>query len=48
MEYGVTGIPETYFITPDGMINRKVIGAISRSLLEQNIADARQNNEATR
>ncbi len=44
VEYGVTGIPETYFITPDGMINRKVIGAISRSLLEQNIADARQSD----
>lgn len=48
VEYGVTGIPETYFITPDGMINRKVIGAISRSLLEQNIADARQSSEAIR
>ena len=48
VEYGVTGIPETFFITPDGMINRKVIGAISLSLLEQNIADARQGSEAMR
>ena len=48
VEYGVTGIPETYFITPDGLINRKVIGATSRPLLEQNIADARQSSETTR
>lgn len=40
VEYGVTGIPETYFITPDGRISRKVIGAISQSLLEQSIAEA--------
>ena len=40
VEYGVTGIPETYFITPDGRISRKVIGAISQSLLEQSITEA--------
>lgn len=40
VEYGVTGIPETFFITPDGMISRKVIGAINRATLEQNIQEA--------
>ena len=45
VEYGVTGIPETYFITPDGRISRKVIGAISQALLEQSIAEARNTPE---
>ena len=40
VEYGVTGIPETFFITPTGMISRKVIGAINRTTLEQNIQEA--------
>jgi cytochrome c biogenesis protein CcmG/thiol:disulfide interchange protein DsbE len=40
VEYGLTGVPETYFITPDGMISRRVIGAINRTTLEQNIEDA--------
>lgn len=40
VEYGVTGIPETYFITPDGQISRKVIGAISPVLLERSIIEA--------
>ncbi len=40
VEYGVTGIPETYFITPDGMIRRKVIGAITAEIMLQAIAEA--------
>lgn len=40
VEYGVTGIPETFFITSDGMISRKVIGAINRTTLEQSIQEA--------
>jgi len=49
VEYGLTGVPETYFITPDGMISRKVIGAISQAVLEESIAEARQGaNEASR
>ncbi len=42
VEYGVTGIPETYFITPDGMISRKIIGAVTDALLVQGIEEARQ------
>ncbi|MCB0114605.1 MAG: TlpA family protein disulfide reductase [Caldilineaceae bacterium] len=41
VEYGLTGVPETYFVTPDGMISRRVIGAINRTTLEQNIEEAR-------
>lgn len=49
VEYGLTGVPETYFITPEGMISRKVIGAISQAVLEESIAEARQaTKEATR
>lgn len=40
VDYGVTGITETFFITPDGMISRKVIGAINRTTLEQSIQEA--------
>lgn len=46
VEYGLTGVPETYFITPDGMISRKVIGAISQAVLEESIAEARQSTKA--
>ncbi|MGH8245517.1 MAG: TlpA family protein disulfide reductase, partial [Gammaproteobacteria bacterium] len=28
IEYGLTGIPETYFITRDGMIAQKAIGIV--------------------
>ncbi len=40
VEYGLTGVPETYFVTPDGTISRKVIGAISQAVLEESIAEA--------
>lgn len=41
VEYGVTGLPETFFITPDGLISRKVIGAVTAAMIEKNIAEAR-------
>ncbi len=40
VEYGLTGVPETYFVTPDGMLSRRVIGAINRTALEQSIEAA--------
>jgi len=46
VEYGLTGVPETYFITPDGTISRKVIGAISQAVLEESIAEAHQGAKA--
>lgn len=42
VEYGMMGIPETYFLTPDGMVSHKIIGAVNQSALMQGIADARQ------
>ena len=46
VEYGVTGIPETYFVTPDGMISRKIIGAVTDALLVQGIEEAWQAGKA--
>ncbi len=40
IEYGVTGLPETFFITPNGQISRKIVGSVSQAVLEQNIAEA--------
>jgi cytochrome c biogenesis protein CcmG/thiol:disulfide interchange protein DsbE len=38
---GVTGIPETFFITPKGMIVGHVIGAVTQDQMRQGIAAAR-------
>lgn len=40
VEYGMRGIPETYIITPDGMISRKIIGGVTVDSMTQAIADA--------
>ncbi|MCI0650002.1 MAG: TlpA family protein disulfide reductase [Chloroflexi bacterium] len=37
IDYGLTGIPETYFITPDGMIAHKAIGIVQEETLAQTI-----------
>ena len=34
IEYGVSGIPETYFITPDGMIAAKFVGPLPLETME--------------
>ena len=43
IEYGVSGIPETYFITPDGIIAAKFVGPLPletmETLLEEMLAD---------
>lgn len=36
--YGLTGVPETYFIDPRGRIVAHIPGAVSRTTLEQGIA----------
>ncbi len=40
VEYGLTGVPETYFITADGTVSRRIIGAVTRATLEQGIEAA--------
>jgi cytochrome c biogenesis protein CcmG/thiol:disulfide interchange protein DsbE len=34
IDYGLTGIPEKYFIDADGMIVRKFVGPVSDEILE--------------
>lgn len=40
LEWGVTGLPETFFIEPNGDVVAHVIGAISREQLEEGIRAA--------
>jgi len=40
VDYGVYGIPELFFVTPDGMIASKHIGLIGRETLEARIEEA--------
>lgn len=35
IDYGLTGVPETYFITHDGMIAQKAIGTVQEETFEQ-------------
>jgi len=37
VDYGITGIPETFFITRDGAIASKAIGILSETTLAENI-----------
>ena len=37
INYGVTGVPETFFIDRDGVIVRKVIGELSEQTLQSNL-----------
>ena len=39
IDYGVGGIPVTFFIDKDGMISSRWVGAISQSLLEERIEE---------
>ena len=40
-EWGVTGLPETFFITAEGMIVGHVIGAVTQAQMQEGIAAAR-------
>jgi cytochrome c biogenesis protein CcmG/thiol:disulfide interchange protein DsbE len=39
--YGATGIPETYFISPEGRVVAHVVGAVSREQLDSGVDAAR-------
>lgn len=39
VQYGMTGLPETYFIQPDGMISRKIIGAVSLDAIAEALSE---------
>ncbi len=40
LEWGVTGLPETFFIAPNGYVVAHVVGAISKDQLEEGVAAA--------
>jgi len=35
LDYGIYGVPESFFINPDGMIFYKQIGGVTSELLEK-------------
>jgi cytochrome c biogenesis protein CcmG, thiol:disulfide interchange protein DsbE len=37
LEYGVTGVPETVFVTPDGHIAHKQISVVTYDIIEQQV-----------
>jgi len=42
IEYGVGGVPETFFINPKGVIVAKYVGPMSSEILQANVAKALQ------
>lgn len=42
IDYGVWGIPETYFIDPDGRITYKHVGALGQGLVMAKLEEARR------
>jgi cytochrome c biogenesis protein CcmG/thiol:disulfide interchange protein DsbE len=40
-DWGVTGVPESYLVAPDGQVRAKIVGGIDVEKLEQLLADAR-------
>ena len=41
IEYGLTGIPETYFVRPDGLLSRRWIGPLNESQLRSFVEEIR-------
>lgn len=40
VDYGVWGIPETFFVSPEGIITYKHVGAVPEAILSNKIQDA--------
>jgi cytochrome c biogenesis protein CcmG, thiol:disulfide interchange protein DsbE len=45
VEYGVTGVPETYVVAPSGRLLVRITGGVTRDLIERVIADAERQAE---
>ena len=43
VDYGVWGIPEAFFVSPEGVITYKHIGALRGSVLQAKLREAREN-----
>ena len=39
LDYAVVGLPESYLISPDGVVVEKFIGGVTRSEIERRIAE---------
>jgi len=46
VEYGMIGIPETFFIAPDGTISRKIIGGVDVASINEAIAEAQNTAQS--
>ena len=40
-DWGVTGVPESYLIAPDGIVRAKIVGGVDADKLEQLLAEAK-------
>jgi cytochrome c biogenesis protein CcmG, thiol:disulfide interchange protein DsbE len=48
IDYGVVGVPETYFINAQGVVVSKHIGALSKEVLEKNLANLKSEHNINR
>jgi cytochrome c biogenesis protein CcmG/thiol:disulfide interchange protein DsbE len=39
LAYGVLGVPETFFVGPDGVVARRHVGAVTYELLTDQVSD---------
>ena len=42
-DWGVTGVPESYLIAPDGVVRAKIVGGVNAEKLEQILAEAKSS-----
>jgi cytochrome c biogenesis protein CcmG/thiol:disulfide interchange protein DsbE len=40
-DWGVTGVPESYLVAPDGQVRAKIVGGVDADKLEQVLAEAK-------
>ena len=40
-DWGVTGVPESYLVAPDGVVRAKIVGGVDADRLEQLLAEAK-------
>ena len=41
VSYGVSGVPESYLVAPDGTVVTKIVGGVTASSLDRTLAEAR-------
>ena len=47
LDFGVSGVPESYLLSPDGTVVAKIVGGIEDGRLEQLLARVRRGGSAT-